>query len=164
MRPVGGWISDKLGGARVTLWTFVAMIAAVFAVIHFIPDNGMGGNFNGFLAMFIVLFALTGIGNGSTFRMIPVIFMTEHQRQVKGADSAAQLRAQQEAGKESAAVLGFAGALGAYGGFFIPKTFGSALDMTGSPVPALYVFVAFYVTCVAITWFCYARRNADMPC
>ncbi|CDY76300.1 Nitrate/nitrite transporter [Caballeronia glathei] len=163
-RPVGGWISDKLGGARVTLYTFVAMTAAVFAVIHFLPEGGAGGNFNGFLATFIVLFALTGIGNGSTFRMIPVIFMTEHQRKARADDSAAQRRAQQEAGKESAAVLGFAGAVGAYGGFFIPRTFGTAIDMTGSAVPALYAFVAFYVSCVAMTWFCYARRNADMPC
>jgi NNP family nitrate/nitrite transporter-like MFS transporter len=164
MRPVGGWVSDKLGGARVTLWTFIAMIAAVFAVIHFLPAGDAPGSFGGFLGTFIVLFALTGIGNGSTFRMIPVIFMTARQREARGQDDAAQRRAQQEAGKESAAVLGFAGALGAYGGFFIPKTFGSALDLTGSPVAALYVFVAFYATCVAITWFCYARRNADMPC
>ena len=167
-RPVGGWISDHLGGARVTLWTFIGMIAAVFGVISFMPDAGasgnLAGNFGGFLAMFIVLFMLTGIGNGSTFRMIPVIFMTEHQRRAKGLDAAAQRQALHNAGKESAAVLGFSAAIGAYGGFFIPKTFGTALDMTGSAIPALYVFIAFYVTCVAITWFCYARRNASMPC
>jgi NNP family nitrate/nitrite transporter-like MFS transporter len=163
-RPVGGWISDHLGGARVTLWTFVAMIAAVFGVISFMPGAGSAGNFGGFLAMFIVLFMLTGIGNGSTFRMIPVIFMTQHQRAAKGLDDAAQRQALHNAAKESAAVLGFSAAIGAYGGFFIPKTFGSALDMTGSAVPALYVFIAFYVTCVALTWFFYARRNAGMPC
>src|SRR5471030_3124804 len=163
-RPVGGWISDHLGGARVTLWTFIGMIAAVFGVISFMPGAGSAGNFGGFLATFIVLFMLTGIGNGSTFRMIPVIFMTEHQRRAKGLDATAQRQALHNAGKESAAVLGFSAAIGAYGGFFIPKTFGTALDMTGSAIPALYVFIAFYVTCVAITWFCYARRNASMPC
>ncbi|HEV7834979.1 MAG TPA: NarK family nitrate/nitrite MFS transporter, partial [Caballeronia sp.] len=167
-RPIGGWISDHLGGARVTLWTFIGMIAAVFGVISFMPDAGASGNsagnFAGFLAMFIVLFMLTGIGNGSTFRMIPVIFMTEHQRRAKGLDEPAQRQALHNAGKESAAVLGFSAAIGAYGGFFIPKTFGTALDMTGSAIPALYVFIAFYATCVAITWFCYARRNASMPC
>jgi NNP family nitrate/nitrite transporter-like MFS transporter len=163
-RPVGGWISDHLGGARVTLWTFIAMIAAVFGVISFMPGAGSAGNFGGFLAMFIVLFMLTGIGNGSTFRMIPVIFMTQHQRAAKGLDAAAQRQALHNAAKESAAVLGFSAAIGAYGGFFIPKTFGTALDMTGSAVPALYVFIAFYVTCVALTWFFYARRNAGMPC
>ena len=76
-RPVGGWISDKLGGARVTLFTFAAMIAAVAGVVTFLPGEGRLGDFNGFLAMFIVLFALTGLGNGSTFRMIPVIFLRE---------------------------------------------------------------------------------------
>jgi NNP family nitrate/nitrite transporter-like MFS transporter len=163
-RPIGGWISDRLGGARVTLWTFIGMIAAVFVVISFMPGAGSTGNFGGFLGAFIVLFMLAGIGNGSTFRMIPVIFMTQHQRLAKGMDADGQRLALHNAAKESAAVLGFSAAIGAYGGFFIPKTFGTALEMTGSAVPALYVFIAFYVTCVAITWFFYARRNAGMPC
>ena len=163
-RPLGGWISDRLGGARVTLWTFIAMIAAVFGVIAFLPQGGVGGNFTGFLAMFVALFALTGIGNGSTFRMIPVIFQTQHQRAAEGKGAAAQQRALSEAGKESAAVLGFAGAMGAYGGFFIPKSFGTSIAATGSPIAALQVFIGFYVICTLITWFCYARRNAPMPC
>ncbi len=163
-RPVGGWISDKLGGARVTLWTFVAMIAAVFAVLAALPHDGAGGNFTWFLAAFIALFALTGIGNGSTFRMIPVIFLTERQRAAKGKGDAAQRQALQEAGKESAAVLGFSGAIGAYGGFFIPKSFGTSLELTGAADAALYCFIAFYVSCVLVTWWYYARRNAPMPC
>ncbi|SDC74470.1 MFS transporter, NNP family, nitrate/nitrite transporter [Cupriavidus sp. YR651] len=163
-RPVGGWMSDKLGGARVTLWTFVGMIAAVWAVLMALPHGGTGGNFTGFLAAFIALFALTGIGNGSTFRMIPVIFLTERQRAAAGQDAAAQRQALQDAGKESAAVLGFSGAIGAYGGFFIPKSFGTALELTGSPDAALYAFILFYVSCVLVTWWFYARRNATMPC
>ncbi|WP_296662001.1 NarK family nitrate/nitrite MFS transporter [Paraburkholderia sp.] len=163
-RPLGGWISDRLGGARVTLLTFIAMIAAVAGVIAFLPSAGSAGNFGGFLAMFIVLFALTGIGNGSTFRMIPVIFLTQQQRAAKGKGPDAQQRALAEAGKESAAVLGFAGAMGAYGGFFIPKSFGTSIDVTGSPVTALLCFIGFYVVCAAVTWFFYARRNAPMPC
>ena len=163
-RPVGGWISDKLGGARVTLWTFVGMIAAVFAVLAALPHDGAGGNFTWFLAAFIALFALTGIGNGSTFRMIPVIFLTERQRAAKDKGDAAQRQALQEAGKESAAVLGFSGAIGAYGGFFIPKSFGTSLELTGAPDTALYCFIAFYVSCVLVTWWYYARRNAPMPC
>lgn len=163
-RPVGGWISDKLGGARVTLWTFVGMIAAVFGVLAALPQDGHAGNFQMFLAAFIVLFALTGIGNGSTFRMIPVIFLTERQRDAAGKDAAAQKQALQDAGKESAAVLGFSGAIGAYGGFFIPKSFGTSLEMTGSPDAALYCFVGFYLSCVLVTWWYYARRNAPMPC
>ncbi|KAI3589650.1 Nitrate/nitrite transporter NarK/U [Cupriavidus sp. U2] len=163
-RPVGGWISDKLGGARVTLWTFIGMIAAVCAVLSALPHDGQAGNFQAFLAAFIVLFALTGIGNGSTFRMIPVIFLTERQRDAAGKGDAAQKQAQQDAGKESAAVLGFSGAIGAYGGFFIPKSFGTSLELTGSPDAALYGFIAFYLSCVLVTWWYYARRNAPMPC
>jgi NNP family nitrate/nitrite transporter-like MFS transporter len=163
-RPVGGWISDRLGGARVTLATFVAMIAAVLGVIAFLPHDGMGGNFAGFLAMFIVLFALTGIGNGSTFRMIPVIFLTQKQREAEGHPEHVRMQAVKQAGKESAAVLGFSAAIGAYGGFFIPRSFGTSLDLTGSPVMALYCFIAFYAVCTVVTWFFYARRNAQMPC
>ncbi|MCY1361849.1 Nitrate/nitrite transporter NarK [compost metagenome] len=163
-RPVGGWISDKLGGARVTLWTFLGMIVAVFAVLAALPHDGAGGNFTFFLAAFIALFALTGIGNGSTFRMIPVIFLTERQRAARGQGEAAQRQALQDAGKESAAVLGFSGAIGAYGGFFIPKSFGTSLELTGAPDAALYCFIAFYVSCVLVTWWYYARRNAPMPC
>ena len=163
-RPVGGWISDKLGGARVTLWTFVGMIAAVCAVLAALPHDGQAGSFQAFLAAFIVLFALTGIGNGSTFRMIQVIFLTERQRDAAGKGDAAQKQALQDAGKESAAVLGFSGAIGAYGGFFIPKSFGTSLELTGSPDAALYCFIAFYLSCVLVTWWYYARRNAPMPC
>lgn len=163
-RPVGGWMSDKLGGARVTLWSFVLMIAAVCAVLAALPHDGAGGSFAGFLAAFVALFALTGIGNGSTFRMIPVIFLTERQRASAGKDAAAQKQALQDAGKESAAVLGFSGAIGAYGGFFIPKSFGTSLELTGSPDAALYAFIVFYVSCVLVTWWYYARRNAPMPC
>jgi MFS transporter, NNP family, nitrate/nitrite transporter len=166
-RPFGGWISDKLGGARVTLWVFVAMSGAVLGVLHFLPQNvgaaSSGGSFFGFLTMFIVLFALTGVGNGSTFRMIPVIFLTERQRAATSS-AAAQRQAVLDANKESAAVLGFSGAIGAYGGFFIPKSFGTSIESTGSVDAALYCFIAFYVSCILITWWCYARRNAAMPC
>ena len=163
-RPVGGWVSDKLGGARVTLFTFAAMIAAVAGVMVFLPGEGRLGDFNGFLAMFIVLFALTGLGNGSTFRMIPVIFLRERTQAAKGKGPAAQKQAMSEAAKESAAVLGFSGAIGAYGGFFIPRSFGTSLEMTGSVQTALVCFIGFYATCMVITWWYYARRNAPIPC
>ncbi|MEI6838559.1 MAG: nitrate/nitrite transporter, partial [Alcaligenaceae bacterium] len=163
VRPAGGWISDKVGGARVTLWTFIGMIAAVIGVMYFLPSQGNAGNFSGFLALFIFLFALTGIGNGSTFRMIPVIFLTDRQQSAQ-PDAAAQKQASIDGSKEAAAVLGFSGAIGAYGGFFIPKSFGTSIDLTGTPHAALWCFVVFYFSCVVVTWFWYARRNAPMPC
>ena len=164
VRPAGGWLADKLGGARVTFWTFIAMGLGVLAVLQFLPVNGQGGNFTGFLIAFLVLFAASGIGNGSTFRMIPIIFLTERQRDAKGKGAAAQDQAVRDANKEAAAVLGFSSAIGAYGGFFIPKAYGTSISMLGTPAGALYAFVVFYVTCVIVTWWYYSRKNAEMPC
>ncbi|WP_238474336.1 NarK family nitrate/nitrite MFS transporter [Pseudomonas cavernicola] len=164
MRPLGGWVADKLGGARVSLWNFVLMIAAVFGVVAFLPSEGDSGNFYGFLAMFMLLFVTTGIGNGSTFRMIPVIFRTLHERLCAGQGVAAQEQATKAAGKESAAVLGFSSAIGAFGAFFIPKSFGSSIALTGGPEVALYVFVGYYVSCILATWWWYSRKGAETPC
>ncbi|PPK72466.1 NNP family nitrate/nitrite transporter-like MFS transporter [Methylobacter tundripaludum] len=164
IRPVGGWLADKLGGARVTLWNFVIMVGAVFGVLHFMPSVGNAGDFWGFLAMFMLLFITTGIGNGSTFRMIPVIFMTERLCAVKGQGSDAIANAKKDAAKEAAAVLGFSSAIAAYGAFFIPKSYGTAISMTGAPDAALYCFIVFYLVCIGITWWFYARKTAAMPC
>jgi NNP family nitrate/nitrite transporter-like MFS transporter len=163
-RVAGGWVSDKLGGAVVTFWTFVVMIAAVFGVIAFLPHAGSLGNFWGFFWMFMLLFAGTGVGNASTFRMIPVIFLTERQREAAGKGAAAQAQAILDANKEGAAVLGFTSAMAAYGAFFIPKSYGTSIALTGGPDAALWWFIGFYVTCVAITWWFYSRKEAEMPC
>ena len=140
------------------------MIATVFGVLHFLPVNGEGGNFYGFLAMFMLLFVTTGIGNGSTFRMIPVIFRTLHERLSAGKSKDVQEQAGKSAGKEAAAVLGFSSAMAAYGAFFIPKSFGTSMALTGGPQMALYAFVGFYVSCILLTWWSYARKGAEMPC
>jgi NNP family nitrate/nitrite transporter-like MFS transporter len=164
MRPVGGWVADKLGGARVTFWNFIVMAASAGGILTFLPQGGSGGNFWGFLSMFILMFVTTGIGNGSTFRMIPVIFLTERKREAEGKGVAAQEQAQKDAAKESAAVIGFSSAFAAYGAFFIPKAFGSSISLTGGPESALYGFLIFYVTCIVVTWWFYSRKNADIPC
>jgi NNP family nitrate/nitrite transporter-like MFS transporter len=158
VRPVGGWLSDKLGGARVTFWNFVVMAAAAGGVIAFLPERGAGGSFPGFLAMFLVLFATSGIGNGSTFRMIPVIFATFHERRA-GAEAG-----KKEGAKEAAAVLGFSSAIAAYGAFFIPRAFGISMKSTGSPASAFLGFIAVYVSCIVVTWWWYSRKKAEMPC
>jgi MFS transporter, NNP family, nitrate/nitrite transporter len=168
IRPLGGWLADKLGGARVTLWNFAVMAAGVLGVIAFLPHGGQGGSFYGFLAVFMLLFASSGIGNGSTFRMIPVIFMNEHLRGAAGrgaeAEEQAEEQAVREANSESAAVLGFSSAIGAYGGFFIPMSYGVSISMSGAPHAALFVFLVFYLVCIATTWWYYARRRAPAPC
>ena len=165
MRSMGGWLSDKLGGALLTFWVFALMIVGVFFVLHFLPDHsGQGGNFYGFLGSFMGLFVLSGIGNASTFRMIPVIFRTLHERWSADADAAGKAASARQAGIESAAVIGFSSAIGAYGGFFIPKSYGSSIAWTGGPELALYGFVAFYATCLVATWWWYYRRGAETPC
>ncbi|HCL85250.1 MAG TPA: nitrate/nitrite transporter, partial [Comamonadaceae bacterium] len=173
IRPFGGWLADKFGGARVTLWNFLAMALGVVGVLYFLPKGTGGhvmpfgpaeGSFAGFFIMFLVLFFTTGIGNGSTFSMIPAIFLKLKLREVHAADEAAQAAAIKEGNTEGAAALGFAGALGAYGGFFIPKSYGSSIAATGGPELALWIFSAFYVMCIVVTWWYYARRNAEMPC
>jgi NNP family nitrate/nitrite transporter-like MFS transporter len=165
VRPVGGWLSDKLGGARVTLWNFLAMILAVLGVLHFLPSPGSVGGFWGFLAMFMVLFVTSGIGNGSTFRMIPVICLTtfarDSEREGVPVDEIGQSR---QPGMRAAAVLGFSSALAAYGAFFIPKGFGTSIADTGGPELALYAFIACYLSGLAITWRYYARPGAEVPC
>ena len=168
-RPVGGWLADKLGGARVTLWNFVAMAAAAGGVIAFLPGwtsspRNHDGSFAGFLAMFLLLFLTSGIGNGSTFRMIPVMFLTFHERRAQGLGTAETAKARRDAAKESAAVIGFSSALAAYGAFFIPRAYGISMKATHTPAWAFVGFIAVYVSCILMTWWFYARRRAEMPC
>lgn len=165
MRSAGGAIADRVGGALLTLVVFIGMAAAVLGVMVFLPGAASGGSFGGFLVMFLLLFVLSGIGNASTFRMIPVIFRTGHERALPAdADASQRAAALRRAGIESAAVIGFSSAIGAYGGFFIPKSFGSSLALTGGAEAALVGFTAFYLSCIAITWWWYFRRGAECPC
>lgn len=163
-RPFGGWIADKTGsGAKITQWVFIGMIAAVFGVLSFLPSETQSGSFWGFFACFMILFALSGIGNGSTFMQIPVIFLTLHQRRAEqGLSDGKQALA--DAAKEGAAVAGFTGAFAAYGGFFIPKSYGTSIALTGSVNGALYGFILFYLCCLLLNWWYYARRNAEVRC
>jgi len=155
-RAATGWVSDKYGGGRVTFWTFLSMIAAVFGVLFFIGIKEQPGAFWGFFAMFIVLFFATGVGNASTFQMIPVIMRKEIGRLLPQLDEAQQVR---QSEKESAAIIGFTSAVAAYGAFFIPKSYGTSIALTGGPELALWSFLVFYATCAALTWFCYTRRS-----
>lgn len=158
-RPAGGVIADRFGGARVTLWVFAAMVVGVLGVMQFLPGEGSDGHFWGFFGMFLVLFIASGVLNGSTFRMVPVMF-TNLRRQALGDGQQAEV----EGNREGAAVLGFISAIAAYGGFFIPKAYGTSFDLTGGVNAALIGFVAFYISCLLVTWWYYARRDAEAPC
>jgi NNP family nitrate/nitrite transporter-like MFS transporter len=152
-RPLGGLLADKIGGARVTFWNFVAMGAATIGVMYFVETK----SFPGFLTMFLILFVTTGIGNGSTYRMIPAIFREEKLRVAGSSGERASVI--KLAGIEGAAALGFIGAIGACGGYLIPRGFGASIAETGGPYLALEVFLGFYATCVALTWWYYMRKS-----
>jgi NNP family nitrate/nitrite transporter-like MFS transporter len=153
-RAATGWISDRFGGGRVTLWVFAGMIVAVFGVIMSLPSGGDGGSFWGFFVCFMALFFLTGVGNASTFQMIPAIMGREVPRLMPNLVPEVGHR---QAERESAAIIAFTSAIAAYGAFFIPKAYGTSIAMTGGPVAALWGFLAFYVICLGITWVFYVR-------
>jgi NNP family nitrate/nitrite transporter-like MFS transporter len=155
-RAATGWISDRFGGGRVTFWTFVVMILAVLGVLYFLPTNDQPGSFWGFFAMFMILFFATGVGNASTFQMIPVIMRREVGRLMPGLNPAEQVR---QGEKEAAAIIGFTSAIAAYGAFVIPKSYGTSIVTTGGPAAALWGFIIFYVTCALLTWWVYTRRS-----
>lgn len=161
VRPVGGWLGDRFGGAVVTFSNFLVMVAAALAVIVTLNHKTAPGAFPAFLACFMVLFITTGIGNGSTFRMIPAIFRADRLRAAAGRGAAAVAAAEQEGRREAAAALGFTSAVAAYGGFVIPLSYGWSIQLTGGPVAALACFIGFYVTCVALTYWMYLRHRAE---
>jgi len=153
-RPLGGLLADKIGGAKVTFWNFIVMAVATLGVMYYVDIK----SFPGFLAMFLVLFVATGVGNGSTYRMIPSIFREEKLRKA-GAGAEAKAAALRSASTESGAALGFIGAVGACGGYLIPRGFGASIAATGGPHLALEIYLLFYVTCIALTWWYYLRRS-----
>ncbi len=158
-RPLGGLLADKVGGAIVTFWNFIVMGAATIGVMYFVEVK----EFAGFLAMFLVLFVATGIGNGSTYRMIPSIFREQKLREAKGSGEADRALAVNAARIESGAALGFIGAIGACGGYLIPRGFGASIAATGGPHLALEIYLAFYASCLALTWWFYLHKGFRSP-
>jgi len=153
-RSATGWISDRWGGGRVTMVVFLMMMAGVAGVLYFLGIKDQPNAFWGFFAMFLLLFFATGVGNASTFQMIPNIMRKEVARLMPKLDRDEQLR---QAEKESAAITGFTSAIAAFGAFFIPKSYGSSIALTGGVEFALWGFMVFYVSCLVITWWFYTR-------
>ena len=147
-----GWVADRYGGGRVTLVVFVAAIVGVLGVLYGLRGGSFPIFFGSFL--FLFLFFISGVGNASTFQMIPVIMRLEMDRLMPGATAEARLR---QAEKESAAIIGFTSAIAAFGAFFIPGAYGASITWTGGPEVALWAFLVFYVSCIAITWGFYTR-------
>ncbi|MFC6087427.1 MFS transporter [Sphaerisporangium aureirubrum] len=152
-RPFGGRLSDRLGGARVTLWTFAAMGGAVALAAVGLATGG----FMLFFCAYLLLVALAGVGNGSTYRMIPAIFKAKAVERVAPGDAAGLAAASVIGRRDSSAAIGFISAVGAFGGFFINRGFGTSIAATGDAGAAMVAFAAFYVVCIGLTWFCYLR-------
>lgn len=156
-RALTGWVSDKWGGEHVTQYVFLALAAGLGGVLYSVGATGAPASFALFFAAFLWLFFWTGVGNASTFQMIPAIMRSDMPRLMPTADPATRLKA---AEMESAAIVGFSSAIGAFGGFFIPKAFGDSLKATGGPETALLIFLGFYLSCVVVNWVFYARRSS----
>jgi NNP family nitrate/nitrite transporter-like MFS transporter len=139
VRPLGGRLADRVGGARVTFANFAAMAAAAAVVL----TASITGSLPLFVGGFLALFAFSGIGNGSTYKMIPAIFAAKH----RGA----------ECRRLSAGLIGIAGAIGAAGGVLVNLAFRQSFLSQGTGDAAYIAFIAFYVVCLAVTWAAYMR-------
>jgi len=141
IRPVGGKIADKFGGAIVTQWVSIVMVISALGCAYFMKAAYSSATpeeyFLPFIVLFIVLFTATGVGNGSTFRSIAIIFDKE----------------------QAGPVLGWTSAVAAYGAFIIPQVFGEQIKAT-TPEYALYGFAVFYFLCLLLNWWFYTRKNA----
>jgi len=174
-RPLGGWMSDRIGGSRVTLWVFVGMAAATGTAVAGVQ----GRNFPLFFGSYMIVFLLAGMGNGSTYKMIPSIFAELGRRDAEERGVAPESTIV-EFKRRAAAVIGIAGAIGAFGGFLIQVVLRQAsLEVSAlvkaAPtaaekvavaasnadwsVPALWVFLVSYVVFATTTWFFYLRRS-----
>ncbi|GAA0453599.1 nitrate/nitrite transporter [Streptomyces olivaceiscleroticus] len=154
VRPVGGWLADRFGGARITLGTFAAMAVATGVVIAASVRESLPV----FLVGFIALFVLSGLGNGSTYKMIPAVFHAKAvSRGLAGEAAAAYGR------RLSGAAMGLIGAVGALGGLGINLAFRQAFATAGSGTPAFVSFLACYALCAAVTWVVYLRPTAPEP-
>jgi len=176
-RPLGGWLSDKVGGSRVTLGVFLGMAVATGGAISGVQQR----SFPLFFGSYMVIFLLAGMGNGSTYKMIPSIFALLGRRETAAKDLEPKSTAV-EFKRRAAAVIGIAGAIGAFGGFLIQvilrqaslevsalvkaaKTPAEKVAVAAShadwSVPALWVFLISYLVFAAVTWAFYLRKTAS---
>ncbi|MEV5603035.1 nitrate/nitrite transporter [Streptomyces sp. NPDC052299] len=154
IRPVGGRLADRYGGARITLGNFAAMAAATGVVVYASEIASL----TVFLVGFTALFVLSGLGNGSTYKMIPGIFHARAVAQgLRGEEAAARGR------RISGAAMGLIGAVGALGGLAINLAFRQSFQTSGEGTAAFWSFLAFYAVCSALTWSVYLRRAAAVP-
>ena len=154
IRPVGGKLADRFGGQHVTFWNFVAMAAAAAVVLAASYQKSLPL----YLVGFVGLFVFSGIGNGSVYKMIPTVFKYKASEKIlAGQDTVASLA---EARRLSAALIGLAGAIGAFGGVLVNLTFRQSFLSTGNANGAYIAFLVFYGLCFVVTYLAYVRPAA----
>jgi NNP family nitrate/nitrite transporter-like MFS transporter len=153
IRPVGGLLADKIGGAKVTFFNFVAM--AISAALVLVAS--LNKSLPLFLIGFIALFVFSGVGNGSAYKMIPAIFRAKSKTRIEGGAGATS--SDREARRMSGAVIGIAGAIGAFGGVLVNLAFRQSFLSYKNGNAAYLAFLIFYAICFAVTWFVYLRPS-----
>ncbi|MDS1270858.1 nitrate/nitrite transporter [Lipingzhangella sp. LS1_29] len=151
IRPLGGWLADRYGGSQVTLWNFLAMVAGTAVIIV----ASLHGSLAMFTLGFVVLFTLSGIGNGSTYKMIPSIYAAKAEDRIAAGE--AREEAVADTKRLAAALLGLVGAIGGLGGVLINMAFRESFAAVGSATPAFVCFLGFYMVCALVTWRVYLR-------
>ncbi len=164
IRPLGGWLSDRIGGAKVTLWNFAAMLAVVVALLLTSPSETGGDDAGLFFVLFMLLFLTAGVGNGSVFHVVPAVFRKLHEGQAASPSESDRDGAISPGDIQASVALGFTAAVAALGLFFIPALVGVSIESTGTLRLAFYLFIAFYATCLFVTWWWYRRRGAEARC
>ena len=141
-RPLGGWMGDHIGGGIATMLSNGVMALATVGVYLSMPTASSGGSFWLFLAMFQLIFFAAGVGNGSSFQLAPKVFLLQAGQQAKAAGlNVAEAYAR--GGRRGASAMNVSSVMAAFGGFVIPKSFGSALAAFGSFLPAFGMFFVF---------------------
>ncbi|HEY0696942.1 MAG TPA: nitrate/nitrite transporter [Micromonospora sp.] len=151
-RPIGGRLADRWGGARITVVSFVMMAVGAWVALWSVQHRSLPV----FFASFLFLFVATGVGNGSTYRMISRIF------QVKGEDLGGAPETMLTMRRQAAGALGVISSVGAFGGFLVPICYAWSRSAFGSIQPALRFYGAFFLLLLAVTWVAYLRPGSRM--
>ena len=163
IRPLGGWLGDRIGGGITTVGSNVLMALGTLGVLASLPTESSSGSFWLFLLMFQLIFLAAGLGNGSSYQLAPKVFLQAAMLEAARTGES-EADAYVRGGRNGALAMNISSIGAAFGGFFIPKSFGSSLAWFDSFVPAFLLFFLFYVLSTLLAWAFYTRRGAVMRC